>query len=140
LSAARNAGLLEPELRSEAFAEFLEYRFVPSPGTCYQNAWKLPPSHYCRLPLDQLSGAPAFVRYQPEFAPAQLPDTRAEWRRRSGRDCEWPLTRQLMSDVPVGSLLSGGVDSTVVTGLHEERVAQPSLERSGSGSTGRARG
>ncbi|HEV8124660.1 MAG TPA: asparagine synthase (glutamine-hydrolyzing) [Gemmatimonadales bacterium] len=125
LSAARNAGLLEPELRSEAFAEFLVYRFVPSPGTFYQNAWKLPPSHYCRLPLDQLSGAPAFVRYQPEFAPSQLPDTRAEWEEAIRQGLRVAVTRQLMSDVPVGSLLSGGVDSTVVTGLMKEGLPSP---------------
>lgn len=117
LSAARSAGLLDAGLRSDAFAEFLVYRFVPSPGTFYQQAWKLPPSHYCRLPLDQLSGQPVFERYEPRFAPSAIPDTRAEWEEAIRQGLRAAVTRQLIADVPVGSLLSGGVDSTVVTGL-----------------------
>jgi len=120
LSAARAAGLLDSELRGDAFAEFLVYRFVPSPGTFYRRAWKLPASHFCRLPLDQLSGDPSFERYAPDFAPSRIPDTRGEWEEAIRSGLRAAVTRQLMSDVPVGSLLSGGVDSTVVTGLMKE--------------------
>src|SRR5689334_3104327 len=45
LAAARECGLVSSQLRPEAFDEYLVYRFVPSPGTFYRNAWKVPPGH-----------------------------------------------------------------------------------------------
>src|SRR5207302_1019424 len=111
--------------RSEAFDEFLVYRFVPSPGTFYRNAWKVPPGHYCRLPLDRLPSAPAFVLFSPRFAPAVLPQTRDEWQEALAAGLIAAVRRQLMSDVPVGSLLSGGVDSTVVTGTMRDALPEP---------------
>ncbi|MEP7327317.1 MAG: asparagine synthase (glutamine-hydrolyzing) [Gemmatimonadota bacterium] len=125
LSGAGTAGLLDTELRPNAFSEFLVYRFVPSPGTFYRHAWKLPPSHFCRLPVDQLPQEPVFERYVPEFSPAHLPRTRDEWEEAIRQGLRAAVTRQLMSDVPVGSLLSGGVDSTVVTGLMKEGLPNP---------------
>ncbi len=70
LAAARTAGLLQPDLRPEAFGEYLVYRFVPSPGTFYRGAWKVPPGHTCRLALDDTSQAPHFEPFATAFAHA----------------------------------------------------------------------
>src|SRR5207249_162892 len=115
LSAARACGLLESDLRPEALAEFLVYRVIPSPSTPFRNAWKVPPSHFCRLPLAQPPTEPTFERFDPRFAPAVVPRTAAEWSEALRAALVAAIRRQLMSDVPVGSLLSGGVDSTAVT-------------------------
>lgn len=125
LGAARQAGLQDPTLRPEAIDEYLVYRFVPSPGTPYRGAWKMPPGHLCRLALAHLPTRPHLRRFETTFAPAVLPRTAGEWEEavRSGlRDA---VRRQLMSDVPVGSLLSGGVDSTVVTALMRAALGAP---------------
>jgi asparagine synthase (glutamine-hydrolysing) len=117
LAAARSAGLLDSDLRREAFDEYLVYRFVPSPGTFYRNAWKVSPGHICRLELEKLPLQPAFSPIETRFTPANLPTSRFEWEEALRKGLAAAVTRQLMSDVPVGSLLSGGVDSTVVTQL-----------------------
>ncbi|PYP33122.1 MAG: asparagine synthetase B, partial [Gemmatimonadetes bacterium] len=78
LAAARAAGLLDADLRPEAFGEYLVYRFVPSPGTFYRAAWKVPPGHCCRLVPDSLPHAPAFEPFTTAFAPTALPRGRAE--------------------------------------------------------------
>src|SRR5207249_1257833 len=49
--------------------------------------------------------------------PRVLPQSRGEWEEALRAGLNAAVGRQLMSDVPVGSLLSGGVDSTVVTRL-----------------------
>src|SRR5713101_8456565 len=119
LAAARSAGLLTGDLRRDAFAEYLVYRFVPAPGTFYRNAWKLPPGHCCHLPLDAPPPphAPRFEAFKTTFAPAVVPRSRRDWMAAVRAGLGAAVRRQLMSDVPLGTLLSGGVDSTVVTKL-----------------------
>ena len=123
LAAARGAGLTGP-LRRDAFAEFLVYRFVPSPGTFHENAWKVPPGHSCRL-VPGASAPPAFQAFQPAFLPATLPSGAHAWEAAIRDGLAQAVRRQLMSDVPVGTLLSGGVDSTVVTALMRDGLADP---------------
>src|SRR5205807_1623598 len=125
LAAARECGLVGSDIRPEAIDEFLVYRFIPSPGTPYRNAWKVPPGHWCRLPLAHLPSEPSFEPYQARFAPASLPDTRKEWEDALTSGLQAAVRRQLMSDVPVGSLLSGGVDSSVITGMMANGLTQP---------------
>ncbi|HKC46003.1 MAG TPA: asparagine synthase (glutamine-hydrolyzing) [Gemmatimonadales bacterium] len=125
LAAARNAGLVSEDLRAEAIEEFLVYRFIPSPGTPFRSVWKVPPGHYCRVPMNEPLDTPQFHPYESAFTPASIPGAAGEWQEALQGGLEGAVRRQLMADVPVGSLLSGGVDSTVVTRLMREHLAQP---------------
>ena len=124
LAAARAAGVVNTDLRSDALGEFLVFRFVPSPGTMYQSTWKVPPGHYCALPLAALPAEPAFIRFETRFAPAVHPSTSDGWQEAICDELTAAVRRQLMSDVPVGSLLSGGVDSTVVTRIMKNALPE----------------
>ncbi len=125
LGAARASGLVESELRTEALDEFLVYRFIPSPGTPFRSVWKIPPGHSCRLALARLGAEPRFERFETGFAPAVVPKSRGEWAEALRAELEHAVQRQLMSDVPVAALLSGGVDSTAVTRVMRDNLAQP---------------
>src|SRR6266550_2970870 len=125
LAVARSCGVVESELRPEAIDEYLVYRFIPSPGTPYRRTWKVPPGHSVRLTLARLPTEPAFEPFETRFAPATIPRTAGEWMEALRGGIRAAVRRQLMADVPVGSLLSGGVDSTVVTGLMKEGLPQP---------------
>src|SRR6266566_137264 len=125
LAAARAAGLLSSDLRPEAFDEYLVYRFVPSPGTFYRNACKVPPGHFLRISVDSRAAQPVFQPFHPRFVPATLPTTQSEWKEALRDSLVAAIRRQLMSDVPVASLLSGGVDSTVITLVMRDALPQP---------------
>ena len=125
LAAARRCGLVTETPRPEAVDEFLVYRFIPSPGTFFRDAWKLPPGHLCRLNVGELPATPRFEPFATRFAPAVVPGARGEWEEAIRAGLKAAVRRQLMSDVPVGSLLSGGVDSTVVTGFMRDELAEP---------------
>jgi len=125
LAAARRCGLLDGHLRPEAFDEYLVYRFVPSPGTFYQTAWKLPPGHTCCLRLGEPLASPAFTQFRTRFEPAVIPARRGEWAEALRDGIRSAVSRQLMSDVPLGVLLSGGVDSSVVARLMCEASDDP---------------
>ena len=125
LAAVREAGLLDPAVRPDAIAEFLVYRFIPSPGTFFQHAWKVPPGHWCAISLLSPGREPHFTPFETDFVPAVLPRSREEWEEAIRAELTAAVRRQLMSEVPVGSLLSGGVDSTVVTKIMNESLAEP---------------
>ena len=125
LAAARGCGVLSSDLRAEAFDEYLVYRFVPSPGTFYRNAWKVPPGHFLRVSPDSGAAQPAFQPFHTRFDPSSLPATQSEWKEALRDTLAAAIRRQLMSDVPVGSLLSGGVDSTFITLVMRDALPQP---------------
>src|SRR5437870_946432 len=125
LAGARECGLLSTDLRAEAFDEYLVYRFVPSPGTFYRNAWKVPPGHFLGLPISALSVRPTFQPFSTRFATAAVPTTRQGWEEALRAGLTTAIRRQLMSDVPVASLLSGGVDSTVITEVMRDALPEP---------------
>ena len=125
LGAVCQAGLTVGAVRAAAVEEFLVYRFIPSPGTPYTAAWKVPPGHYCRVPLGASIDPPHFQRYGSTFEPASVPARVEDWQEAIREGLRAAVGRQLMADVPIGSLLSGGVDSTIVTALMCDRMATP---------------
>ncbi len=107
------------ELRPEAVDDFFAYGYVPEPGTIFDGVMKLPPAH--TLLLDRSGRKPRIERYwsppdrtQPIAEAEAAPLLREQLTRAVGA-C-------LVSDVPLGAFLSGGVDSSAV-------VAAASLQR-----------
>ncbi len=105
------------EVDREGIHHYLTYQSVPAPFTVYRGVRKLPPGH--RMLVRDGGGEPR--RYwKLSFVPKFPADTRA---RRA--DLEGSLLEKireavrvrLMSDVPLGALLSGGVDSSGVVAL-----------------------
>jgi len=125
LSAARGCGLVEADVRPDAIDEFLVYRFIPSPGTPFRHAWKVPPGHTCRLPLGRLPAEPTFEPFEAGFGPSALPRSAGEWGEALRAALGVAIQRQLMADVPLGSLLSGGVDSTAITRVMRDDLPEP---------------
>jgi len=99
----------------EALSLFLHYQYVPEPRSVFKGTFKLLPGHYAVYD----GGGLRAVRYwePPEFTrhtgPKQVDEHEAldELERLVTR----AVTTRLMSDVPLGALLSGGTDSSLVT-------------------------
>jgi len=115
LGAAREAGLIPGAVSLEALKLYLMFRFIPAPAAILEGTWKLPPGHYVVLRPVTAGQTPTFRSYDTAVRSAAAPRGRAEWREALLAELDTAVARQLMSDVPVGSLLSGGVDSSVVT-------------------------
>jgi asparagine synthase (glutamine-hydrolysing) len=104
------------EVDREALHSFLAFNSIPAPLTIYRDARKLPPGH---LLLCDSRGAA--VRRYARPAPAPADRLRQEPARELAielRDrLEESVRAHLLADVPVGVLLSGGIDSSVLTAL-----------------------
>jgi asparagine synthase (glutamine-hydrolysing) len=124
LKALRLAPGFDETVDPEAVEAFLAFNSIPAPLTIFKAARKLPPGHV----LVHQRGATRIERFaRPAPVPAhdvrrEDADTLAAELREALRDS---VRAHLVSDVPVGVLLSGGVDSSVLCAL----AAQESDER-----------
>ena len=107
LRALRAAGAPIGPLDTVALAQFLSFLWIPDPRTPHRNAQSLLPGHALRWTPD---GTRVFRYGEPLHPPrASVADPAgpAELEDRLGE----AVTRQLMADVPIGLMASGGVDS-----------------------------
>lgn len=104
-----------------ALDEYLVYGYIPVPNTMFKGVMKLPPAHI--LTCEQ--GNIQTKRYWDlPFTTTRLDDeqTAIEKTRALLEDA---VRVRLMSEVPLGAFLSGGVDSSVVVGLMSQMISQP---------------
>ncbi len=111
------SGLVPRRLDPVAVWEYLAYQSVPTPRTLIEGVRALPPGHWLTVDRD---GTVSERRYwdplaqaSPEARGATAPDAR----RRIGELLREAVELHLVSDVPVGAFLSGGIDSSAVVAL-----------------------
>ncbi|NVK18564.1 MAG: asparagine synthase (glutamine-hydrolyzing) [Methylocystaceae bacterium] len=96
-----------------ALKKFFAYGYIPSPHSFYDDCHKLKPGHWLRFDLDnqQLNIQPF---WQFRIAVADNPPSFEEAAEEVEHLLKQSVKRRLMSDVPLGVFLSGGVDSSAV--------------------------
>jgi asparagine synthase (glutamine-hydrolysing) len=117
--------LLHPEVERKinfnAINAFFNRVYIPAPLSGFENIFKLPAAHYVVIENGQVN----VQRYwHVDFAPKTTADEPEL------RDELWELLVEavrirLMSDVPLGALLSGGVDSSAVVGIMSQLTSTP---------------
>jgi len=107
-------------LDPQGLRQFLTLRYVPSPATLWRNVMRLPPGHLLCLDLIennvQLS---RYVKPTDERFSGVIGDAIDAYQ----EQLLAAVKRQLLSDVPVGILLSSGVDSALVAAMAKEEGA-----------------
>ena len=106
-----------------AVADYFKYLYVPDPKTIFVGINKLPPASYC---MATASGMEVREYWDVDFGPpaggssgrGQLADELFDLLDRAVRD-------RLMSEVPLGAFLSGGVDSSGVVALMARHSQRP---------------
>jgi asparagine synthase (glutamine-hydrolysing) len=108
-------------LNIQALRAFLTLRFVPSPNTLFERVKRLPPGHFLVRQLETgQDDLCCYTRYPSERFGGTLNDAVEAYYAQLSQ----AVKRQLLSDVPVGILLSGGVDSGLVAALAAEHVGK----------------
>ncbi len=117
---------VDPELsvspNFRAINEYLTYQYVPSPLTAFEGIFKLPPGHFL------ICGADGTLEIHRYWRPPLAEKTNA-----SASEIEKELLRRLreavrirlVADVPLGALLSGGIDSSTVVALMAQVSDRP---------------
>lgn len=98
-----------PTLDPAGLAEYLTFLWVPDPRTAFAEVSKLPPGHYAWVDAQSTRVERYWdLRFEPEQRPER------EWVERVREGVARSVRSQMVSDVPLGSFLSGGVDSSAV--------------------------
>ena len=124
------AGGLEPQLDRQALHDYLTLGYVPGPASIFAGATQLPPAHV--LVAELRPGAEATVTTAPYWSlrghadrAGDDPRTEAGWRDLLRTTLRRAVESHLMSDVPLGVFLSGGVDSGTIVALMRELGVSP---------------
>jgi asparagine synthase (glutamine-hydrolysing) len=102
--------LRPPSLRHRAIADYLTFLWVPDPGTLFDGMYQLPAGHCARY----ANGDLAVRQYWDASFGVEHNVSEAAWTERVRETTEGAVRRQMVSDVPLGSFLSGGLDSGAV--------------------------
>lgn len=109
------------EVNPVALDEYLVYGYVPSPNTLFKNVLKLPAAHILVYENGQISTK----RYWELSFTATCQDDEATAIERIRALLKEAVEVRLMSEVPLGAFLSGGIDSSIVVGLMSQMMTEP---------------
>lgn len=108
------------ELDAEALDQFLTYEYVISPRTILKGVHRLPAAHYLRYRDGELS----VHRYWDAATVEQKAWTDAEAVEALRAALARAVDSQMMSDVPLGVFLSGGIDSTAIVAFMRDAASR----------------
>ena len=117
----------QPRIAMDAVQDFFSLGYIPAPDTIFEGIGKLPPGHWMSIEPGQNGGAPNIVqtRYSHvDFRP-KWTDDEDTLQERLFAELDDAVRVRLVSDVPFGAFLSGGLDSSVVCALMTRHLSQP---------------
>jgi asparagine synthase (glutamine-hydrolysing) len=110
------SGMIAPDVKGRDVLSYLSLGFVPAPGTGMIGVHKLPPAHM----LVRENGRTHVTRYWQIDFRCKAERSIEEWKEVVRGEVRAAVRRRLVSDVPLGAFLSGGIDSSIVVACMAE--------------------
>lgn len=107
----------ERKIADSAVNLFCTFEYVPEPNTVYENIFSLPGGHYLRIARTDTEIRP----FSRKTFSASGPIKREDRKRKLREVLEESVGLCMQSDVEVGTFLSGGIDSSIITALAAKR-------------------
>jgi asparagine synthase (glutamine-hydrolysing) len=111
--------LLKAEINPEALHQFLTFLWSPDPNTLFAGVNTVPPAHLLHFHNDEIK-----LQQWWDVSFTQIEEGRSEawWRERTLETLDKVVRVEMVADVPLGSFLSGGIDSSGITALMQRHV------------------
>jgi asparagine synthase (glutamine-hydrolysing) len=143
LKAFKGLACWRPEINRSIIPTYLKYGYVPTPNSIYKNCYKLVPGTILSLPIEKLF---ELNNFSPSSdANDNLIHPKAYWKlndhfipENRNKDLNYQdaveqldtilknvIADQMISDVPYGAFLSGGIDSSLVTSIMQSLSKNP---------------
>ncbi len=123
-------------LRRDVLALYMRYGYVPSPHCIYEGVWSLPAGFRLSLELDRIApGENLRSRMEPYWHHLRVMEESRGRLMHQKSDSEITdefekllsscVAERMVSDVPLGAFLSGGIDSSAIVALMQKQASQP---------------
>ena len=114
---------LDRAVNHQSVHDYLTLQYIPQPSTIYSNVFKLPPASFLEFNIrrKEFKISKYWQCDYKDKISISYNDAKHELRAL----LEKSVSKRLMSDVPLGAFLSGGVDSTIITGLMSQFTKEP---------------
>ncbi len=112
---------IKKEINFEAFCDYFKYQYVPDPKTIYKNTHKLNPGHYLLCSKEGIRVKEYWdisFREQSNLQEVELSEELLSILQES-------VQLRMISDVPLGAFLSGGIDSSGIVALMAKESEKP---------------
>ena len=123
IKAILKSGGYSPEVNWQAIRDYFTFSCVPCPETAFDGITQLLPAH--TMTLDLRTGQLELERYWSVGDAIREASALGDPRARLRELLADSVRRQMISDVPLGVFLSGGVDSPILTGLAAQASSCP---------------
>jgi asparagine synthase (glutamine-hydrolysing) len=111
---------IRPELNKDSLDEYLTFQFILGKNTLFKGIEKILPGHYLTIDLEE-NRCRSFKYWEPNFK-TDVHHTQDYFVYELQRLLEDTVKIQLRSDVPLGTYLSGGMDSSIVSILASKSI------------------
>ena len=111
LKAILASGLVKKEIDFSSFSDYFVYRYIPSPKTIWKNIYKIPPANYLSFDLDTFSFS--LFEYW-ELKSNNEQENKDLLIDEINEILQLSVSEHVRADVPIGSFLSGGYDSSAM--------------------------
>jgi asparagine synthase (glutamine-hydrolysing) len=115
-------GPMERAVNLRAVHEYLTYGYIVGEAAILEGVQRVPPAHVVVIHDGQVTSRPY---WQLRYEPVSTPPDEAETVARVEDLLRQAVKRRLMSEVPLGAFLSGGLDSSTVVALMAEVSSRP---------------
>lgn len=107
-------GLVPPALDPEALNQFLTFLWAPDPNTLFQGIKTLPPAHVLTYQAEEIKIA---EWWDVSFDEIEEGRSEAWWQEQTLETLDRVVRMEMVADVPLGSFLSGGIDSSGIVAM-----------------------
>jgi len=134
LKALTKASGFEFKICANALNLYFQHGYVPGPHSIYKKVNKLLPGHLIKFSQENLTNSDSHVQSKPFWELRHSIDFKKKvFYKKNPQEAINDLTtlleestkNQMVSDVPIGSFLSGGIDSSIITALMQKNSINP---------------
>lgn len=121
IKALLKSSVVRKEIRPDALYDFFTYQYIPDPKTIFKNMYKLEPGHWMTINCDGIKKEKYWdVSFKniSSKSEQELTDELFDITQKC-------VNRRMISDVPLGAFLSGGIDSSGVVGMMASNDSKP---------------
>lgn len=123
LKSLSRTGLFEKKLNNTALCQYLQLTYIPAPLTIFQNVFKLLPGHY--MEIDNQGKAHVEAYWDVKYDNSSLIEDYDTCKQSLRQTLFNAVEECMLSDVPLGAFLSGGIDSSIIVGVMSQISPRP---------------